>query len=211
MAIVRHGLGVKLALLLSLLFGCSSMVLAQEAYPEYPVYSLDVDLYRNGSAYLNDIHSEIYYSSDISLLESEYHLLIYDFGNSTIFRENIPVSFEGEIFGESSSGHIERKFYLNKTTISIQIPVYQNTTRLSITHEDKEMLGIDLRDYFCNKNNVCDLGENHYICPEDCLKYPENVPTQDIFSRPNNYFFVFLAILAIILLVAVYRKINTHK
>lgn len=47
------------------------------------------------------------------------------------------------------------------------VPYNKAFKSLEVTKDDKVMLFTQLN--LCNKNNICDINENYYSCPEDCL------------------------------------------
>ena len=51
--------------------------------------------------------------------------------------------------------------------VSVQVPYISNATTMRISFEEQEEV-ITIGDFTCNRNGVCDFGENHNTCPTDC-------------------------------------------
>lgn len=66
-------------------------------------------------------------------------------------------------------------FIVNGTDKSLlfTVPYNKDFKSVEIRRDDKILLFIPLN--LCNHNNICDLNENYYSCPEDCLGALDNV------------------------------------
>lgn len=127
---------------------------------EIELYNLELILYRNGSAELENIHYGKGYTSHFTDFSTGYNIREYDSKGNVLFDDNFYVSFG--ITG------VPMKQSLENITKNLRIPHYSRATRIDILHDDEVILRIDLRDTLCNGDGVCEEGENKYNCPEDC-------------------------------------------
>jgi len=151
-----------------LLFLLISNVYAQ-ANVLQTVYQIKTVIFKDDNTQLTEIDVM---NSTISVFPSSdtgYSIKVFSNDGKVLFKEFLGVSFNLNL---EPMGTI----HLNKTTITIKVPFYTNVKSIAIYHSSKKILDIDLSEHFCNKNSICDLGENQYICPEDCITEPEGFP-----------------------------------
>lgn len=156
------------------------------------VYSLQMVIHKNDTVILNNITSVAGTPSSFPSLETGYTIKVISFQREELFKENLGVSFTIIL---DPIGVIET----NSTIVSVRVPYFQTAKIISIYHSDREIKTIDLAMELCNKNDVCDLGENEYNCPEDCK---EEVTTTTIPPTRGGFPKFYLIIGIVILIIA---------
>jgi hypothetical protein len=54
----------------------------------------------------------------------------------------------------------------------LRLDYFSDIRYLAIKHNESIVLTVDLKDYFCNRNDICEFPQETYIsCPEDCSAY----------------------------------------
>jgi len=170
-----------------------TVVVGQEIKQYQPVYSLRMFIFKNETAELKDVHVESGTISYFPVTNTSYAIKVVSFDDKTLFDTNLGVSFiiiiePGQIIETDSM------------VVQARIPVYETAKWIIIQHYDKEILRIDLSEYFCNKNGICDLGENKYICPEDCEQISE-IPEEE---RGFQFLYIIMLSLVILILIAIF-------
>ena len=161
-----------------------SISYSQEITKWQTTYSLQIKIFKNDTVILSDISSVNSTISNFPQEKTDYVIKILSNKNEELFKANLGISFKLSI---DPIGTID----VNDTVTNPRVPFYPTAKYIVIYHSSKKIANIDLSKYFCNKNSVCDLGENEYVCPEDC-KIKKNV---------SSWFYISLGI-AIISLVA---------
>jgi len=127
------------------------------------VYQIQMTVFRDDKAKLNEISA---FNSTVSAFPSSdtgYSIKILSHTGRTLFNEHLGISF---ILIVDPVGVIER----NETTITVKVPYFSQAKSIAIYHSEKKILDIDLSKDLCNRNSICDIGENEANCPEDCKK-----------------------------------------
>jgi hypothetical protein len=170
-------------------------------------YSLSAEIYNNDSAVLNSLSSQNVKPGFFPLDDTGYKVKLLSENRSTLFEDNLQISFETKSSFEKEDGTpFEESYFSNSTEVDLRIPGFAKAKYLQISHNDKVILESDLSVSICNKNGICDPGETLANCREDCSKKPEIYSEPNLFSGQNYLFFAFLALLAIVLIMAIYRK-----
>jgi len=125
------------------------------------IYSLSMIVCKNDTVVLKNITAINGIPGEFSDQETNYNIKVLSQQDLELFSDNIWVSF---FLSLDPIGVIET----NTTFVYVNVPYFQTAKTISIYHLDKKILNIDLNEELCNKNNICDLGENEYNCPEDC-------------------------------------------
>jgi len=119
---------------------------------------------------------------------SKYTLKILDYSNNVLLTKKLAISF------------------FNPKTNTIQetgetcfeLPFQEKSGTLKIFYENKEIFSANLKNYICNKNDVCGLGESQYNCPEDCKVAAKGFPW--------TYAVIAAACVAVLLVIFFYKK-----
>ncbi len=165
-----------------------NFVVSQEG--SQPIYSLRMLIFKNDTVELKDIHAETGTISYFPVTETGYTIRVVSFDNKELFGANLGVSF---IIVFESVESIET----DSMVVHVRVPVFDSAKWITIHHLNKEILRIDLSEHFCNKDGFCDLGENRYICFEDCEKYIK--PKE----RGSQILYVIIPSLAILIAIAI--------
>jgi hypothetical protein len=160
-----------LGLILSLLIYLSllNMVIAQEQYKGFS-YLVYADLFSNDTAVLKNITAKNIDPSFFPSTDTGYRIRVYSYNGSSLFEDNLAVSFEVDIDiapGQGIPSGMPIAQRLDKIPLFVRVPGRSDVTRISIHHEGRNILDINLSKELCNRNKICDLGENEYTC-SDC-------------------------------------------
>jgi hypothetical protein len=132
---------------------------AQEKIELQTVYSLEINISKDDTAVLNKITAVNGTITSFPTIETKYSISVLSPDN------NLGVSFLVS----------DIPIQLNRTVVYPRVPYYSDAKYISVYHQDKEIIKIDLSKEFCNNNKICNLGENQYNCPDDC-KQPLKIP-----------------------------------
>jgi hypothetical protein len=124
--------------------------------------------------------------------------------NSNGLEEAIINESIGIVDDQQSIGELDAESQL----LFVRVPAFQTATKILIYHLDKVILDIDLSKELCNKNTVCDLGENDYNCPQDCAlsSTTANLSTDGPLDerkekQSTDYLFIGVALLVILIII----------
>jgi len=156
------------------------------------VYQIRAIISRDDSTQLNEITAFNSTLSAFPTSDTGYSIKVVSNDGRNLFDEFLGVSFTVSL---DPVGVI----HLNQTTITTKVPYHSNAKSIGIYHSDKKILDIDLSKDFCNNNSICDLGENIYNCPKDCM--PAGTQSE------IPWFYIGIAgIAAIVLVIYLIRK-----
>jgi hypothetical protein len=191
---------------------------ASETYMGFS-YLLYADFYDNGTAILRNLSAINDYPSYFPSIEKDYKIEVYDYSSSLIFDGNLDVSFESEILYEPASGNnnsteIPPTARLEMSSVSTRVPGFENATKIVVARNGETILDIDLHEYLCNQNGICELGESKYNCAEDCGSAKAAVVSKDTTNHSQSSYWPWvmplLALLAVFLIWWFLRK-NLHR
>lgn len=148
-------------LLVLILLITPTLINAQEGL--IPIYSIQTIIGKNDTAFLKEISVDMGVPTVFPTIDMGYYFVVESYNGQVLLRENLGISFR--ILAEPPVD-IE----LNETLSHVRIPIYPAATKIVYYHGDKNLLTVDLSKYFCDRNGRCDMGENRYICPEDCME-----------------------------------------
>lgn len=156
------------------------------------VYSINAELFKNDTVKINHIKVIAGKVSDYPYLSTGYKIKIHS-SSKVLWEANLPVKFyiDLEDFG---------KINLEKSIISSNLPYFFDAKTIAIYHKDKQIMIAELKDYICNKNNVCDFGENEINCGSDCGS-----------TKLFYIFFIFAILFFTILIYILLKKFLTLK
>jgi hypothetical protein len=161
------------------------------------VYQIRATVYKNDDVKLNEITSFNSTISSFPSLSTGYYIKVISSDGKILFNENLGVSF---ITILDPVGVINK----NETSITAKVPYYPNAQSISIYHNEKKILDIDLSKQLCNNNSICEPGENKFNCNHDC----KLVQTPLTFSS----YYVYILIVAFILLaILIFNYIRLRK
>lgn len=172
--------------------------LAQAADTTYPgtVYVILGTAYENGTIVIAGIKAAPGEESYFPVSETGYSIELIS-GQDAIYKRNLPISFNLEL--EPLPGETLPAEYgnvkLDRVPFLIRIRYLPDAENVVIKNgENTVIYEMNLREEFCNKDNICGLGENINICPEDCL--PRKTA-----SNYQNRVIVMMALSAMIILI----------
>jgi len=180
---------------------------AQEDYLGYS-YIIDAYIYNNHTVNLNNLSviqsQESYFPSS----GTGYQIEEYS-SEGLLFEGNLEVSFDEEVTffpGESNeSQKAPLRSQSEKAWIFIRVPGFSNATKLALTYDGTTLIEASLRDYICDKDKICELGESSYICPEDCGPVKERGnETKDRKSLLSQYGLGLMILIFIVILLTAY-------
>jgi len=157
------------------------IVQSQEKIEIQTVYSVILEIFEDDRTILNSIEAIDGTITTFPTYQTDYSLKIFSHDRKELFKSYLGVSFT---INAGDAGVIK----LDNTTIHFRAPYYPTAKYMAIYHESKNIFEIDLSKSVCNKNAVCDLGENEYNCPGDC-KTKEGVSSW-------LYIFILIAIIS---------------
>jgi hypothetical protein len=189
-----------------LIFLVISLVLAfnlfsQLSFSQEPdkVFYFDFTITRNDEVKLLKLEFGTGKISDFAY-QSDYTIKIISIDGKTLFEKPISIVFTAEALPyENETEHV---IELNETSKFLRLPFYPTARYIAIYHSGKELFSADLKYYICNKNSVCDLGENEYNCPEDC-----KIETRGDFL----WLYISMSIICIIVLTIIFYKKSQSK
>ena len=172
-------------------FFIALVLLANTAHASDNVLVIDYAIDKNDNITVNRIKAG---PGDILIKETfsdEYRLEIRDRFNTLLRSINATVIFY--IFGIGE---------VNESLVYFRIPMKDNYRFIEFIHSDEIIFEVDLSEYICNKNNICEpeIGESRELCFKDC-KPPEvcgnsrcdtlenygNCPTDCASGYPDGY------------------------
>ena len=137
---------------------------------EASTISLTLELYKNDTVILKDWH---FTKEDFGTFlpyqgAGNYYVRILDKNGSIIYSEKFNVLFFIQVYKEDDYEILETNF----TVANIRLHLPKKSFLIKFYRNEKEIFSLDLSTLVCNKNNICDedLGEDEYLCPNECLK-----------------------------------------
>jgi len=145
----------------------ATIAFAQEKIYDGPVYMIMAEISKDDTALLKNIKAGYATENGFSSLDRGYYLEVVSYDQRVIYKKNLAVSFyiAVELKTDEPLPTIQQP---DKVEVFIRVPYFPEAARIVIRHGTKILLDIDLRKEMCNKNSLCDLGENPRTCPEDC-------------------------------------------
>ena len=127
------------------------------------IYNLQMEIFKDDSVILQDFNLDEGTISTFPQIPKDYSIKILEKKGNVLFKKDIEVSF---ILNLEPIKSIQ----LNSTIIHLRLPYFENAEKITINHGNKEIFSIDVSEKICNNNSLCELEENKYNCPGDCLK-----------------------------------------
>ena len=193
--------------LMLLLFSTISVSFGEDIQKIYVFYA---EIYKNNSINLLDFSPNYGEPSTLLDLESNYTIKIISIDKKILFEKPLPVFFiayaqieeENEIY----TGEIE----LNKTTLYLKLPYFENGKWIEIYYLDKLIFSLDISEYICDNDGRCEDFETKYICENDCISLE---PYEKEKEKPSFNLFNLLLIILVILIIttAVFLVIKKRR
>jgi hypothetical protein len=163
------------------------------------VYSLKADVYADDRILIKNVTAVYDDPSHFPSAETGYKVRLRSFDGVSLFEENLRISFM------QTDSDIKK----DKYSLILRIPSFPTAKEISVYHNEKAILEVNLTE-LCNKNKVCDPGENAHICPEDCtLKTSEDYVNNK--KTGNNIMIVVATLILAVTFMFSYKKYNEHK
>ncbi len=107
---------------------------------------------------------------NIEPLESGTHpIKIISFDNKVVFESALQINFKTfrETIDENGTMSGE-EVELESVEKYLRLPYFADAKSIELYHGDNLIYTLNVADYLCNKNNVCEENENAQNCPSDC-------------------------------------------
>lgn len=133
------------------------------------IFFLYADIHRNDTIGLKDfkIMDGDQNMDSGGLGNYKFHIISYE--KKTLFESKFQQSFVTyrESIGEDGNMRGE-EVTLDTVSKFIRLPYFKEAKTIELYHEDDLIFSLEVADYVCNHNAVCNTYENNLNCPDDC-------------------------------------------
>lgn len=137
--------------------------------------------------------------------DANYLIKIVSFDGRTLFEAPMKIDFVVHPFPE---GEIE----LNETERSFRLPFFADAKRIEMYHDGRLIHSLNIADYLCNNNSICDANENADNCPSDCRQTTTTtVPQQGSSNILMLVVGITLLVIGIVTLYILIRRRNESR
>ena len=136
------------------------LILSYVSFAQSGIYSIEADVTIDDTAVLKNISAGYGLPSNFPTIETGYMIKVLSNSNAELFSANLGVSFN--IISDPPMN-----VQLDEVTVHARVPVFPAAKYVAIYHDDKKIMNVNL-ETICNKNGICNVGENIYNC-KDCL------------------------------------------
>jgi len=154
------------------------------------VYSIKAEIFKNDTVIPMGIGAGVGTITPFPTSKKDYSIKVFGPNNRVIFDKDIDVSFI--IYLEP-----DINIPTNSSIIHVRVPYNYQAKRIRIYHLDKIILDIDLSKELCDRDSICDEGENKYNCQDDCGK--------------RGFGFTFIILMAVIIMAILFILIKTKR
>jgi len=186
---------MKRKLIFSIILFIAFSLTFSVSYAQELVYSLDMIIHRNDTVELKNMELISAQAGEFADQNWDYSIKVTSNQDQELFREDLRVSF---FLSLDPIGTVTT----NSTFVHVNVPYFENAKRISVSHLGREILNIDLSKHVCDKDGLCELGENPNNCPEDCQEVKE--------GKEFPLFLLILLVLVISIAIIIFLK-NIRK
>ena len=166
------------------------------------IYSVLFAVYSNDTVILKNFAVQEGLQTHFPTSNTGYYVEILSYSNEKLFQANLGISFTIHVM--TAPGELpEIITELEEVLVQLRLPYFDDAKRIAVYHLDKKILDLDLADYICNKNNLCEaeLGENKINCAQDCgTTTPQGGPSKSIYI-----YVVIIAAIIVIIIFFIYK------
>jgi hypothetical protein len=176
---------------------------------EEKICSIWLRIFRNDTVILESFSVEEGLQSHFPTSQTGYYVEVLSYNNEILFKANVGISFNIHILTTEIPTNITTE--LNEILINLRLPFFENAKEINLYHEDKKIFSLQLSNYICNKNGICEKerGETVELCPLDCHcgngicekileENYENCPQDCKPEQPTFSFYIYAFIITII-------------
>lgn len=156
-----------------------------------PVYSVQMEIFRDDTTILQDISIENGTISSYPVLKTDYSIKVLGARNRVLFDRSPAVLFTLNL-------EPYKIIQLNSSIVHVRVPYFDNAEKIVVYHFNKEILTIDLSKKICNNNLICEIGENEYNCSRDCK----------VTKKISFWLMVFISILIPVVVYFCFKKLR---
>ena len=155
------------SLLLLYILSVSSLASAQPNN----IFALSADIHSNDTLTLKEFKIIVGTPNIYSGGSGNYTIKMLSFDDKPLFEANFDIGFVTFVEGLDEQGNMYGEEIIIPTVYKfLRLPYFRDSKTIEFYHGNKQIFKLNLADYLCNKNSVCDRYENNLNCPL------ENVP-----------------------------------
>jgi hypothetical protein len=99
-----------------------------------------------------------------SNVKQDYTIKIIAFNSSVLYEKQFDISF----IIVPSSNNDEQVIQLEKKFVFLRLPFDPHAEKIQMYHNNTLIFDLNVKNYLCNRDNICSWVEDEVNCPEDC-------------------------------------------